>query len=85
VAEGERFEGELFRGVADVVKAPIDFSGALETHGRGFLMIEVEPGRGRCRPAAWVSLYGDARQDAERLTALLEARITAAFGAPDAR
>lgn len=79
VGEGERFEGELFRGVADVALSPINFSGPLENYGRGFLMVEVEPGRGKCRPSVWVSLYGDTRSEADALQKELQERITRAF------
>lgn len=79
VRAGERFEGELFRGVADVALPPINFSGALANLGGGFLMIEVEPGRGRCRPAVWVSLYGEAAHDAAVLQDELQQRLTRAF------
>lgn len=79
VAEGERFEGELFRGLAEVVAPPVNLSGRLENHGGGFLMIEVEPGRGRCRPSVWVSLYGEHAAGAEALTEELRERVTRAF------
>ncbi len=79
VAEGERFEGELFRGLAEVVAPPVNLSGRLENHGGGFLMIEVEPGRGKCRPSAWVSLYGEEASKAEALTEVLRERLTRAF------
>jgi hypothetical protein len=57
----------------------VNFSGSLENLGRGFLMIEIEPGRGRCRPAVWVSLYGDAAQDAAALQVQLTELVTRAF------
>jgi hypothetical protein len=79
VDEGARFDGPLFTGVAQVVKPPINFSGPLENHGGGFLMIEIEPGRERCRPAVWVSLYGDAAADAPDLTARLQEAVVRAF------
>lgn len=79
VGEGERFAGPLFTGVARVAAPPINLSGPLETHGEGFLMLEVEPGRGRCRPSVWVSLYGDAGEEAPALTEQLTAAVTAAF------
>ncbi|HEY0156907.1 MAG TPA: SRPBCC domain-containing protein [Thermoanaerobaculia bacterium] len=79
VGAGERFEGDLFRGTAEVVAPPINLSGRLESHGGGFLMLEVEPGKGRCRPSVWVSLYGEMRPEAESLTTLLRERVTRAF------
>jgi uncharacterized protein YndB with AHSA1/START domain len=79
VAVGERFSGPLFTGVAEISAPPVNFSGALENHGRGFLMIEIEPGRGRCRPAVWVSLYGDAAEQASALQVQLQELVTRAF------
>jgi uncharacterized protein YndB with AHSA1/START domain len=79
VGEGERFEGELFRGAADVALPPINLSGPLENHGNGFLFLEVEPGRGSCRPSAWVSLYGESGAGAAALQEELRERITRAF------
>jgi uncharacterized protein YndB with AHSA1/START domain len=81
VGEGERFTGPLFEGVARVVKSPLNFSGPLTNHGDGFLMIEIEPGREKCRPAVWVGLYGDAGRGAEELQALLRDKVRRAFTA----
>lgn len=81
VGEGERFTGPLFEGIARVVKPPINFSGPLTSHGDGFLMIEIEPGREKCRPAVWVSLYGDAGREAPELQALLRDKVSRAFTA----
>lgn len=82
VGEGERFAGPLFEGVADISAPPVNFSGALTNLGRGFLMIEIEPGRGRCRPAVWVSLYGDAAEQAPALQERLRDVVSAAFATP---
>jgi uncharacterized protein YndB with AHSA1/START domain len=79
VAAGEHFEGDLFQGVADVSLPPINFSGPLDNLGGAFLMIEVEPGRGRCRPSVWLSLYGDAARQAPALQEEMQQRITRAF------
>jgi len=79
LAAGERFTGPFFEGVAKVDAPPVNFSGTLQNLGDGFLMIEIEPGRGRCRPAVWVSLYGDAGREAAALEARLTAAVTAAF------
>lgn len=79
VNEGEHFSGPLFEGIADISAPPVNFSGALENLGRGFLMIEIEPGRGQCRPAVWVSLYGEAMSQAPALQERLSAIVTAAF------
>jgi hypothetical protein len=79
VQAGERFTGPLFEGIAEVTAGPVNFSGALENWGRGFLMIEIEPGRGRCRPSVWVSLYGDAAERAAALQEELQVRISRAF------
>jgi uncharacterized protein YndB with AHSA1/START domain len=82
VGEGERFAGPLFEGVADISAPPVNFSGALTNLGRGFLMIEIEPGRGKCRPAVWVSLYGDEAVQAPALQERLTKLVTAAFANP---
>ena len=79
VGEGEPFSGPIFEGVADVSKPPVNFSGALTNWNRGFLLIEIEPGRERCRPAVWVSLYGDAMKDAPALQDRLQELVTRAF------
>lgn len=79
VKEGERFSGPLFEGVASVSAAPVNLSGALENRGQGFLMIEIEPGRGQCRPSVWVSLYGDAAVQARELETQLRDAVTHAF------
>ncbi|HYC60255.1 MAG TPA: SRPBCC domain-containing protein [Thermoanaerobaculia bacterium] len=79
VGEGERFSGPIFEGIADVSKPPVNFSGALANFGRGFLLIEIEPGREQCRPAVWVSLYGDAAKEAPALQARLQELVTRAF------
>ena len=79
VNEGEHFSAPLFEGTAEISAPPVNFSGALENLGRGFLMIEIEPGRGQCRPAVWVSLYGQAAAEAPALQERLSALMTAAF------
>jgi uncharacterized protein YndB with AHSA1/START domain len=79
VNEGQHFAGPLFEGTAEIVAPPINFSGALENLGRAFLMIEIEPGRGRCRPSVWLSLYGDAAEQAAALQERLSDLVTSAF------
>jgi uncharacterized protein YndB with AHSA1/START domain len=79
VQAGERFSGELFQGIADVALSPINLSGPLDNLGGGFLMIEVEPGRGRCRPSVWVSLYGETAREAAALQEELQRRVMRAF------
>jgi uncharacterized protein YndB with AHSA1/START domain len=79
VGQGEKFAGRFFEGVAAVSSPPGNFSGALANHGQGFLMIEIEPGRGQCRPAVWVSLYGDAAKEAPALQERLRELVTKAF------
>ncbi|HEX8410013.1 MAG TPA: SRPBCC domain-containing protein [Thermoanaerobaculia bacterium] len=79
VGEGERFAGLFFEGVAKVVAPPVNFSGTLSNFDDGFLTIELEPGRGQCRPAVWVSLYGEAGKEAASLNDRLVAAVTAAY------
>ena len=67
---GSRFtaltrEGDRFEGVVRVAVPPINITTTVENWNDGFLILEIEPGRERCRPAIWLSLYGDARKDAE--------------------
>ena len=79
VDEGSRFSGPLFDGVAKVVKPPVNFSGPLENLGNGFLTIEIEPGRDQCRPAVWVSLYGDAGREAPALQSRIRDAVVSEF------
>lgn len=79
VDEGARFSGPLFEGTALVAKPPINFSASLANFGEGFLMLEVEPGKERCRPSVWVSLYGDAGREAPALETRLRDLLTRAF------
>lgn len=79
VAAGERFTGPVFNGVAEISSPPVNLSGRLD--GGGYLMIEIEPGRGQCRPAVWVSLYGEAAAEAAALQNQLTDRVTRAFAA----
>ncbi|MEA2464808.1 MAG: hypothetical protein QOJ98_2555 [Acidobacteriota bacterium] len=79
VAAGERFQGDLFQGVADVSLPPINFSGPLDNFGGGFFMVEVEPGRGSCRPSVWVSLYGETGREAAALQEEMQKRISRVF------
>lgn len=81
VNEGQQFDGPLFAGVCAISAPPVNFSGALHNWGHGFLMIEIEPGRGRCRPAVWVSLYGDTAAQASALQERLQDLVTRAFTA----
>ena len=57
--DGDRFEGEI-----RLLKAPINFTATVENRRNAMLMVEIEPGRGKCRPAVWLSLYGEAGKDA---------------------
>jgi len=82
--QGDRYDvttaaGDRFEGVVDVFKPPINLSGTVTNWNDAFLMIEIEPGRGQCRPAVWVSLYGDATREAEALEARLRDLMTQAF------
>ena len=79
VGEGEPFRGPFFEGVARVVAPPVNFSATLSNHGEAFLMVELEPGRGKCRPAVWVSLYGESGSEAEALKERLRDAVTRAF------
>ena len=65
LAVGSRFsattvDGDHFEGIVQVYRPPINFSAVAENWNHAFLMVEIEPGKGRCRPAIWLSLYGSA-------------------------
>jgi uncharacterized protein YndB with AHSA1/START domain len=79
VNEGAKFTGPLFEGTARVVKPPVNFSGPLDNFGGAFLMIEIEPGKGQCRPAVWVSLYGDAAREVDALQTRIRDYVSRAF------
>jgi len=72
---GDRFEGEV-----RVLAPPINLTVIAENWSNGLVMIEIEGGRERCRPAMWVSLWGDARADAEALQERLRAMMAELFG-----
>lgn len=80
---GDRFEtvvdGLSLTGTVVQSVEPVNFTAALDTFDHAFLMIEIEPGQGRCRPAYWLSLYGKARSYAEELSVQLHGRMAAAF------
>jgi uncharacterized protein YndB with AHSA1/START domain len=69
--------GDRLAGVVEVFGRPINLSAIVENLGDAFLTIEIEPGRERCRPAFWLSLYGDA--DAGTLEERFRAEVTRAF------
>lgn len=81
---GDRFDvtttmGDRLTGVVDVFKPPINLSGSVENWNNAFVTIEIEPGRGQCRPAIWFSLYGEAGREAGALQARLRELLTATF------
>jgi uncharacterized protein YndB with AHSA1/START domain len=81
---GERYDvttrlGDHLQGTIDVSKHGINLSGRVENWNSGFLTIEIEPGRGQCRPAIWFSLYGAAGSEAPALEARLKELLNDAF------
>lgn len=85
-SSGERYDvttklGDRLQGTIDVSKYGINLSGRVENWNDAFLMIEIEPGRGRCRPSAWLSLYGADGSNAPALQARLTELLTGAFAA----
>ncbi|HKO58813.1 MAG TPA: SRPBCC domain-containing protein [Thermoanaerobaculia bacterium] len=74
--DGNRYTSDWGSGDILVDRPPINFTGTVEKWDDASLMIEIEPGRGRCRPAIWVSLYGEEQSKApelqERVKGLLE-------------
>jgi uncharacterized protein YndB with AHSA1/START domain len=80
--DGKRYTSDLFSGEINVDQPPINFTGTAENWNDGWLMIEVEPGRGRCRPAIWVSLYGEEQAKAPELQVRIKQLLDGAFAAP---
>jgi uncharacterized protein YndB with AHSA1/START domain len=69
--------GDRFAGVVEVFGRPVNLSATVENLDNAFLMIEIEPGRGQCRPAFWLSLYGDT--DSGTLEERFRAAVTRAL------
>ncbi len=78
LVEGRRYA----HGFVHVAAPPVNLSVTDERYDDALLMIEIEPGRGRCRPAAWLSLYGDAGAQAPELQQWIRESLTRAFS-PD--
>lgn len=81
---GERYAvttrgNDRLEGTVLVSAAPINLTATVENLGDAFLMVEMEPGRGKCRPAMWLSLYGDAQGEAPAAEERLKALLTGAF------
>lgn len=79
LAVGSRYAASIGSGEVRVFAPPINLTGTVEDLHNGWLMVEVEPGRGQCRPAIWLSLYGEAMgrgpEMQERIRGLLEAEF----------
>ncbi|HVR38720.1 MAG TPA: SRPBCC domain-containing protein [Thermoanaerobaculia bacterium] len=71
--------GDRFEGVVKVFRPPINFTATVKNWSDGFVLVEIEGGRETCRPAVWVSLYGDAGRDAEALGVRVRALLERAF------
>jgi len=85
-AAGDRYSataqsGDRFEGVIEVCAPPGNFTATVENMSDAVLMIEIEPGRGRCRPAVWISLYGDAGAGAAGLQGRIGDLVARAFPA----
>ena len=83
VRVGSRFsatlEGHRIDGVVAVYRPPINLSAIIENWNDSFLMVEIEGGRGRCRPALWLSLYGEAAKDATEVSQRIRAMLQREF------
>jgi uncharacterized protein YndB with AHSA1/START domain len=82
---GEQFDvttkfGERLQGTIEIVAPPINLTATLTSLNRAFLMIEIERGRGRCRPAAWLSLFGEAAAEAAGLQERLRVEVLREIG-----
>jgi uncharacterized protein YndB with AHSA1/START domain len=89
VMRGDRYVadtsfGAHFEGEVRVSVPPINFTGTVENLSNAFMMVEIEPGRDRCRPALWLSLYGDADKDAPEMQAKLQKLLESVFSERDA-
>jgi uncharacterized protein YndB with AHSA1/START domain len=81
---GDRFavtteSGDRFEGTVKVWKAPRVFGAVLENWNDAFLLVEIEGGKETCRPAVWISLYGETRAKAEELGGRLKGMLQKMF------
>lgn len=77
--DGERYTSDWGSGEIRVDIPPMNFTGTVENWDQAWMMIEIEPGRGRCRPAIWVSLYGDEQAKAPELQKRIQGLLDEAF------
>jgi uncharacterized protein YndB with AHSA1/START domain len=70
---------DRLEGVIQVFGPPVNLSATVENLDNAFLMIELEPGRSKCRPAFWLSLYGEAGEEAPALEHRLQESVTRTF------
>ncbi|HEX8155335.1 MAG TPA: SRPBCC domain-containing protein [Thermoanaerobaculia bacterium] len=81
VKVGDRYRtSNGLEGTVLVSAPPRGFSGTIANYDDGFLMVEVEGGKVRCRPAIWISLYGEQRKHAEEWRTKVRELLTATFG-----
>jgi len=84
VQNGDRFSvtastGDHFEGVVKVCGPPTNLTTSLENWNDGWMIVEIEPAPDGCRPAIWISLFGDARAKAPALQKNLETMLTREF------
>jgi uncharacterized protein YndB with AHSA1/START domain len=77
--EATTIEGDAIAGEVSVYAPPVNFSGTVETLSNGFVIVEIEPGKTKVRPAIWLSLYGEAGKDAGALQGRIESLLQRAF------
>lgn len=83
---GDRYTSTFgLEGVVEVFKRPINCSGTIANLGDGFLIIEIEGGLKRCRPAIWISLYGDQQRHADAYRTRVQELLERTFGEADGR
>ena len=85
VVKGRRYVadtsfGAHFEGAVQVSVPPINFTATVENLDDASLMVEIEPGRDRCRPAIWLSLYGETGKEAPAMQAKLKKLLEDAVG-----
>jgi uncharacterized protein YndB with AHSA1/START domain len=89
LAIGKRFDaksrsGDRFTGEVRVFAPPQAMTATAENWNDAWLMVEIEPGKERCRPAIWLSLYGKAMTEGPKIQERIRGLLEGEFGAAGA-
>jgi uncharacterized protein YndB with AHSA1/START domain len=79
--EGQSRLGDQFRGEIRVAAPPNAMAATVENWNAGWLIVEIEGGRGRCRPAIWLSLYGSDAGEGPAIQKRIRRLLEGEFGA----